>query len=117
MYVSSVSGVELRVAHRKTRHTLLICPSHGRYTQHYNIAGLFDTLAILLLEFHNALAGLSLPGKILAAFFQAVTPRSAGFTTVAVDSYQSATFSDSRPDVYRGRAKLGYGRGSRSAHS
>ncbi|MDP3050168.1 MAG: potassium transporter TrkG, partial [Eubacteriales bacterium] len=52
---------------------------------------LFGTLAVLLLEFNNALAGLSPAGKVLAAFFQAVTPRSAGFTTVAVDSYQSAT--------------------------
>lgn len=52
---------------------------------------LFGTLAILLLEFNRALADLSIQGKVLAAFFQAVTPRSAGFTTIAMDSYQSAT--------------------------
>lgn len=52
---------------------------------------LFGTLAILLLEFNRALADLTIQGKILAAFFQAVTPRSAGFTTITMDSYQSAT--------------------------
>lgn len=49
------------------------------------------TLAFLLLEFNRALAGLTLQGKFLAAFFQAATPRSAGFTTIAMDSCQSAT--------------------------
>lgn len=49
------------------------------------------TLAFLALEFNRTLGHLTLPGKILAAFFQAATPRSAGFTTIAMDSCQPAT--------------------------
>jgi trk system potassium uptake protein TrkH len=36
----------------------------------------------LALEWHNLLAGLPLPEKLLAAWFQSVTPRTAGFNTV-----------------------------------
>ncbi|MBE0467218.1 MAG: Trk family potassium uptake protein [Candidatus Desulforudis sp.] len=50
-----------------------------------------STLVILLLEYHHALAGLSGPDKVLAAFFQALTARSAGFSTMATDSLQAAT--------------------------
>jgi trk system potassium uptake protein TrkH len=51
----------------------------------------FSTLIILLLEYNRAFADLSGPGKVLAAFFQAVTPRSAGFSTMATDTLHSAT--------------------------
>lgn len=51
------------------------------------------TGAVLLFEFGNAetLGGLSWPGKVLAAFFQAVTPRTAGFTTVDIGAMREPT--------------------------
>lgn len=39
-------------------------------------------VAIACLEWNKALAGLSVPAKVLASFFQAVTPRTAGFNSV-----------------------------------
>ncbi len=51
-------------------------------------AGLF-----LLLEWRNpnSIGNLPLRGKILAAFFQSITPRTAGFNTVAMSSLHQAT--------------------------
>jgi trk system potassium uptake protein TrkH len=51
------------------------------------------TLAFLCLEYNNptTLANLSLPHKILAAYFQAVTPRTAGFNTVSLAQLAPAT--------------------------
>ena len=45
----------------------------------------------LVLEFNNALAGLPLPAKLLAALFQAVTPRTAGFSTVPLGALRPTT--------------------------
>jgi len=42
-------------------------------------------------EYDNALGQLPLGGKLLAALFQSVTPRTAGFTTVPVDSLKPIT--------------------------
>jgi trk system potassium uptake protein TrkH len=52
---------------------------------------LFSTLVVLLLEYNRAFADLSGPDKVMASVFQAVTPRSAGFSTVATDSLHAAT--------------------------
>ena len=41
-------------------------------------------LFILIVENHNTLLGLTWPEKILNAFFQSVTPRTAGFNTVDI---------------------------------
>jgi len=46
-----------------------------------------STLLLFLLENNASLAGLSSGRKILAAFFQAVTPRTAGFNTVNFAAY------------------------------
>lgn len=50
---------------------------------------------IALLEFANAktLGGLSVPARILAAFFQAVTPRTAGFATVDIGTLTQPTLA------------------------
>jgi trk system potassium uptake protein TrkH len=42
------------------------------------------TVLVAALEFHNpkTLGGLSVPARLLAAFFQSVTPRTAGFNTL-----------------------------------
>ncbi len=51
------------------------------------------TAAVLFFEFANGetLGGLSWPGKVLAAFFQAVTPRTAGFNTVEIGAMREPT--------------------------
>lgn len=49
------------------------------------------TVLILLMEWHNTLAGLSVGEKLLASFFQAVTPRTAGFNTIPIGSLANQT--------------------------
>ena len=43
----------------------------------------FSSVAFFFLEYHNTLAGLSLPVKINQAVFNSLTPRSAGFVSVS----------------------------------
>lgn len=54
---------------------------------------IFGFLAVFLLEFSNpeTLGKLGWKGKILGAFFQGVTPRTAGFNTVPIHLLQPAT--------------------------
>ncbi len=52
---------------------------------------LFGTLATLVLEWHNTLGGLPFSEKLLAAFFQSVTLRTAGFNTLDFDSMANGT--------------------------
>lgn len=49
------------------------------------------TLLILALEWSNTLAALSPAGKLLAAYFQSVTPRTAGYNTVDIAALHSST--------------------------
>ena len=42
------------------------------------------TFLVLSMEWNNTLKGLSVPGKILASFFQSVTARTAGFNTLPI---------------------------------
>jgi len=49
------------------------------------------TVLILVMEWHNTLAPLSLPGRFLAAFFQAVTVRTAGFNTLPIGNMTNGT--------------------------
>ncbi|MCL5942231.1 MAG: TrkH family potassium uptake protein [Actinobacteria bacterium] len=52
----------------------------------------FGTLGFLLVEWDGtAMAGLTGPQRVLAAFFQAVTPRTAGFNTVSMAAVDQAT--------------------------
>ncbi|MCL6634904.1 MAG: TrkH family potassium uptake protein [Peptococcaceae bacterium] len=46
---------------------------------------------ILLLEWSNTLAGLSPAGKFLAAWFQSVTPRTAGYNTLDIAALHGST--------------------------
>jgi trk system potassium uptake protein TrkH len=48
---------------------------------------LFGASVFLLLEWNNALRDLPIPGKIFAAFFQSITPRTAGFEVVPQHLY------------------------------
>lgn len=52
---------------------------------------LVGTTFILLVEWNNALAGFPLPEKLLTAMFQAVTTRTAGFSTLPLLNLHSAT--------------------------
>lgn len=49
------------------------------------------TLLILLMEWNDTLKGLSLPDRILAAFFQSVTSRTAGFNTLPIGALANET--------------------------
>lgn len=51
------------------------------------------TLGVFFMEYNNAktLASLNLPGKILASWFQSVTPRTAGYNTIDIAGMRSAT--------------------------
>jgi len=52
---------------------------------------LVATLAFFLFEHFNALAGLPIGTRFLASIFQAVTPRTAGFSTVSLSSLRPVT--------------------------
>lgn len=54
---------------------------------------LFGTAVIALIEWDNpaTLQNLSLKGKILASYFQAVTPRTAGYNTLPIGEMEGAT--------------------------
>lgn len=67
-------------------HTKLVLTTSGALI-------IFGTAAIFVLEYANpkTMAHLPLSGKILAAFFQSVTPRTAGFNTIDIGGLYSAT--------------------------
>ncbi|WP_124330998.1 TrkH family potassium uptake protein [Desulfonema ishimotonii] len=50
-----------------------------------------STLLFLFMEWDNTLTPLSVPGRILAAFFQAVSARTAGFNTLAFEHMANET--------------------------
>lgn len=52
---------------------------------------LFGTLVTLLMEWHNTLSALPFPEKLLAAFFQSVTLRTAGFNTLDFNAMANGT--------------------------
>jgi len=65
---------------------------HTRWVLRLTLAFLaVPTLLLLLMEAHRSLAGLSWGEKVVHAFFQAATPRTAGFNTV--DLSRMAPFS------------------------
>lgn len=51
----------------------------------------FGTVLILVSEYNHALCGLTPAGKFTAAYFQAVTPRTAGFNTLDLNSLLLST--------------------------
>jgi trk system potassium uptake protein TrkH len=52
---------------------------------------LFGTIFIYFLEYDNTLRGLSPLGKVLASYFQAVSPRTAGYNTLDIGALHAAT--------------------------
>jgi trk system potassium uptake protein len=51
----------------------------------------FGTFSLLILEWRTSLADMSLPQRLLVAFFQSVTTRTAGFNTVNIASLTNAS--------------------------
>jgi trk system potassium uptake protein TrkH len=49
------------------------------------------TLSILIMEWQNTLSALSIPGRFLAAAFQSITARTAGFNTVDIGTMANET--------------------------
>lgn len=65
---------------------------HAKLTLVTTAALLFaGFIAFLALEHANTLNGLSWPVKLMASFFQAVTPRTAGFNTVDIGALNPST--------------------------
>jgi trk system potassium uptake protein TrkH len=52
---------------------------------------LMGTMAILCMEWHNTLAALSIPERLLASLFQSITARTAGFNTLDIDIMANET--------------------------
>lgn len=52
---------------------------------------LFGATAILVMEWNNTLAPLSIPGRITAALFQSITARTAGFNTLGIGNMANET--------------------------
>ena len=52
---------------------------------------IFSSLSITLMEWHNTLAPLSLPGRFLAGLFQATSARTAGFNTLPISEMANET--------------------------
>jgi trk system potassium uptake protein TrkH len=50
-----------------------------------------SSIMIVFMEWHNTLAPLSLPGRFMAGFFQAVTARTAGFNTLPIGEMANET--------------------------
>lgn len=76
------------LARRKWRHLSL----HSKLTLVTTAALLFaGSIAFLALEYGNTLHGFSWPVKLMASFFQAVTPRTAGFSSVDIETLTPAT--------------------------
>ena len=51
----------------------------------------FSSLLISLMEWHNTVASLSVPGRFLAGLFQAVSARTAGFNTLPINEMANET--------------------------
>ncbi len=70
----------------------------GRFSLHTKLVLSFSafliaagTVMVFCLEYDNTLQNLSPAGKVLASYFQAVTPRTAGFNTLDTGALRSAT--------------------------
>jgi len=76
--------VKPRAWARLTLHSKIVLSTTG-------ILLLAGTFLVLLMEWDNTLHGLSVPGRFLAAFFQSVTARTAGFNTLPIGAMANET--------------------------
>jgi trk system potassium uptake protein TrkH len=73
-----------RAKKRLALHTLIVLRTTFAFI-------IFGTIFILVREGHNALAAHTISEKIVLSFFQAVTPRTAGFNTVNISLFSPIT--------------------------
>jgi trk system potassium uptake protein TrkH len=77
---------------RRTTHTARRLSVHSKLVLFLTLLLLTGgTLGFLIFEWHGGLADLHLPGKLMAAFFQSVTTRTAGFNTLNFGKMASIT--------------------------
>ncbi len=69
---------------RLTLHTKIVLSTTG-------ILLFTSTIMIGLMEWHNTLSPLSLPGRVLASFFQAVNARTSGFNSLPIGAMANET--------------------------
>ena len=62
-----------------------------------------STIAFFIMEFNHAFREMNTGGKLMASVFQAVTPRTAGFNTVDLNSNDCTHVYRRQPRLYRGR--------------
>jgi len=72
-------------------------------------------LVFAALEWNGALAGMSLREKLLGIWFQAVTPRTAGFNTVSFSSARTATYLATSVLMFIGASPGGTGGGIKTS--
>jgi trk system potassium uptake protein len=85
-----IADIKHRVLSRKTSVTRLSL--HSRMALSASAALiLLGAMAILCMEWHNTLAPLSVPGRLLAALFQSITARTAGFNTLNIGTMANET--------------------------
>jgi len=85
-----IADLKSRFLNRKTKLRRLSLHSRLALTASALLI-LFGTLAILFMEWNNTLAPLSLPGRLLAALFQSISARTAGFNTLDMGSMANET--------------------------
>lgn len=81
-----IGRVFMRTKRRLSYHSSLVLAMTG-------VLLLVGLAAFYLLEYDGAYATMAVPQKLLAAFFQSVTPRTAGFETVAQASLSLASMT------------------------
>lgn len=86
-----IHGVRQMVAQRMRGERVVISLHTRLALRTTGILLAVGTVVVLLLESHGVLAGVSWPSRIMAAAFQSVTARTAGFNTLDVGAMRPAT--------------------------
>jgi trk system potassium uptake protein TrkH len=85
-----IADVKNRLLSRKT--TMKRLSLHSRVALSASaVLTLLGTLAIVYMEWNNTLSPLSVPGRLLAALFQSITARTAGFNTLEMGMMANET--------------------------
>jgi trk system potassium uptake protein TrkH len=75
----------------------------------------FGTLFILLVEYDRSLSGLPFAQKLMRSFFQAVTPRTAGFNTMSIALFSPVTLVLLMIFMFIGASPGGTGGGTKTS--
>jgi len=85
-----IADVKKRLFERKAGARRLSLHSRAALTASAALI-LFGAAAILVMEWNNTLAPLSVPGRIMASLFQSITARTAGFNTLDIGTMANET--------------------------